>query len=503
MIAKRLSPQVLGGLFALVAAVALFTRFSLDGNLWRDESIYAYAGQQFAKGVPIYASIFDPKPPLASILTGLGALVGGWFGVNDVHAMRLEFFAFACLAVVAVYALVLRLWNSPLAAIASAATFVSFKGFARDALEGPDSKTPGVLFAVLSMTLLVRRHWFWAAFTGSLAFLVWQPLLVYPAVAIVWAVVSSDAAERWRCGARALAGAVLPVAVTLLYLAIAGALPKFIEASITFPFTGVRRVDSSLGTRLHRIVDVVNASYGNGRILFWGGLVLLLGLFLVLVARARPRLARVFKDPCAVVVVGTFLGVAAFTLSDFQGYPDLYPLLPYAAIGIGGAVALVEQRVSGTRWRRAVTALSLAGVAIVVALSWSEYSTHPGRGWRLPAEQKDARTLNSVLGPGGTLYALGDPTPLVLTKRRNPNRYIYLDSGVDRWVIRNSPGRLKTLIMSSDPEVVIVGEWHSPAAGRVVAWLTSKYGSGTYLGQWFVFAKPAVRARAHRIGLKL
>ena len=67
-------PRVLawaGGGFALVIAVALYTRFSIDGNLWRDESIYAYGGQQLLKGVPVYSSIFDPKTPLGTILCGL------------------------------------------------------------------------------------------------------------------------------------------------------------------------------------------------------------------------------------------------------------------------------------------------------------------------------------------------------------------------------------------------------------------------------------------------
>ncbi len=181
--ARARDPRVLawaGGAFALVIAVALYTRFSIDGNLWRDETIYAYGGQQLLKGVPVYSSIFDPKTPLGTILCGLGALVGGWFGLLDVHGMRVEFFAFACLTVVAVYFLALRLWNSPLAGVVSATIFASFKGFAGDALGGPDAKTPGILFAVLSMALLVRRKWFWGAFADRLRSSCGSPSLSTP-----------------------------------------------------------------------------------------------------------------------------------------------------------------------------------------------------------------------------------------------------------------------------------------------------------------------------------
>jgi 4-amino-4-deoxy-L-arabinose transferase-like glycosyltransferase len=495
-----------GGVLALAVAVALFSRFSIDGNLWRDESIYAYGGQQLAHGVPVYVSIFDPKTPLGTILAGLGALGGGWFGVNDVHAMRLEFFLFACLAVVAVYQMGLWLWKSPLAGIVSAVAFASFRGFAVDALEGPDAKTPGVFLAVLSMALLVRRHWFWGAFAGSLAFLVWQPLAIYAAVAVVWALLASDADQRWKHSARALAGAAIPIAATTLYFWIVGALSQFVETAFVFPLTGVQRGNETLASRLDRIVYIVNRDYGNTRVLFWGGLVLLVALLVVWLVRGRSHLRGVVREPYVGVVIATFLGIAAFTLSDFQGYPDLYPLLPYAAVGLGGAVALVEHRIDGVRLRRAATAVSLAGVAILVGLSWSWYSGHHGSARSLTAERSDAATLKRILDPGETLYALGDPTPLVLTRRRNPSKYIYLGSGIGAYVIHHTPGGIdgwKARIRASDPAVVVINSWNSPAADNIRTWLRSTYGTGIYLGNWLLFVKPAVRERAARRGIAL
>jgi hypothetical protein len=49
-----------GAVLALAAA-ALFTRFSFDDTMRRDEAIYAYGGQQLAAGVPLYRGIFDPR----------------------------------------------------------------------------------------------------------------------------------------------------------------------------------------------------------------------------------------------------------------------------------------------------------------------------------------------------------------------------------------------------------------------------------------------------------
>src|SRR4051812_31030603 len=180
-----------GAVLALAVAVTLFTRFSFDDTMRRDEAIYAYGGQQLAAGVPLYHGIFDPKTPIAQALAGVAAALAPGRGFGDVHAIRLAFFAAACLSVVAVYWLGLALWGSPPAALLGATVFASFRAFALDAVGGPDAKTPGTLFAVLALTLLVRRRWFWGALAGSLAALVWQPFAVYVVVTVAAAAVGA------------------------------------------------------------------------------------------------------------------------------------------------------------------------------------------------------------------------------------------------------------------------------------------------------------------------
>src|SRR4051794_41821785 len=62
-----------GAVLALAVAVTLFTRFSFDDTMRRDEAIYAYGGQQLAAGVPLYRGVFDPKTPVAQALAGAAA----------------------------------------------------------------------------------------------------------------------------------------------------------------------------------------------------------------------------------------------------------------------------------------------------------------------------------------------------------------------------------------------------------------------------------------------
>ena len=142
-------------------------------------------------------------------------------------------------------------------------------------------------------------------------------------------------------------------------------------------------------------------------------------------------------------VVGvTFLLVLAFSLSDFQGYSDLYPLLPYAALGFGGTAAAVLAAVRDRPGMlRAATATALVAVVALTALTGLSFARERVRHGGLATQRADACALDLVLGARGTLYALGNPTQLVLTHRRNPDRFVYLNSAVDKWRIKPHPRR--------------------------------------------------------------
>jgi hypothetical protein len=444
---------VSGAVLSLLVAAALFARFGIDGSLSRDEAVYAYGGQQLDHGVPFYASIFDQKTPGAAYLAGLGAALGGLDGI------RSAFFVCACLTVVAVYLLGLELSGSVLGALAGAVVFASFQGFAIDALSGPDAKTPGILLAVLSMLLVLRRRWFWAGVCGALAFLFWQPLLIYLALAVV-------VARRWSV----VLGAAVPLAVTVVYFAIAGALGEFVQAAFVFPVVGLHRTPETVGQRLGHIAGVVHAHYAAP--LVWSGLALLI----VIGAVRRWWL-----------VLASLAAIAAFSALDFQGYPDVYPLLPYAALGIAGAVAIAARQ-------RAVAVVAVFALAVLVATSWTRFSSDEG----LVAQRAAAAAIQHRLAPGDTVYALGDPAPLVLAGHRNPSRYIFLGSGVDAWTQSHTRGGFAGWmagIRASDPAVIVMHGWRSEIQRRAATWLHTQYVPG-YAGCWHVFMRPDVAVRA-------
>ncbi|PZS34040.1 MAG: hypothetical protein DLM61_04270, partial [Pseudonocardiales bacterium] len=70
------------------------------------------------------------------------------------------------------------------------------------------------------------------------------------------------------------------------------------------------------------------------------------------------------REPLVSVVLISLVLDAAYSVSDFQGAPDLYPLLPYPALGFGGAAALLVSLVPVLPKVLIAAALVLAGVVV-------------------------------------------------------------------------------------------------------------------------------------------
>ena len=495
----------LGALASLGVAVLVYTRFSIDMLLNRDEGIYAYGGQQLTHGVAPYASIFDPKTPLATMLSGLGAGIAHLVGGNDLYGIRMVFFACACLSAVAIYLLAARIWHSVLAGVVSAVAFASFQGFARDAISGPDAKTPGVLVTILCMWLLYRRQWFWAGIAASLAFLDWQPFVFFAVAALLAPVLNSDAGRRLRSVAFAIGGLVLPLVLTVGYFVIAGAFGKFFESTFDYPATGVARGPSmTLWARIRHISSVVYEYYDHA-VVFATGLAALVVLAAVHLLHGRRDWRAAVRDPFICVVVLTAAAEFGYACYDFQSYPDVYPLIAYPALGLGGVAAALLTAFGSVRLRRLAIAAVLAATAAATTVTAVSYTRTRANNHAYLAQRAQACAIDRILVPGTPLYAVGDPTPLVLTHRRNPDRFIYLDAGVAQWKLDHSSRGFAdwiTQIRNSRTSVIVMMGWGpNPLRYQLAAILRALgYRSG-WLGFWYVFLDPGAWARAESQGV--
>jgi hypothetical protein len=400
-----------------------------------------------------------------------------------------------------VYLATAWLYESALAGLFGAATLAAFSGFAMDALGGPNAKTPAVLCAALTTAFLLQRRWFWGGFVAALATLVWQPMLIYAIVAAVATWVGSERTARFRALATVAVGAAIPVIAVLLYFIAAGAVAELVESALLLPATGTVRRERTLAEHLVHIVLTVQRDYGVSALLLWSGLLATAGLVGARLWQRRDGLRAIAQEPLIIVVMPPLLFLAAFSLVDFQGYDDAYPLLLYAAIGIAGVGAAAEPFLRG----RATTVARMApaaGLALLVAATLWWYLPPRPESRQLVRQRSDAAAVNELLGSQDTLYALGDPSLLVLTGRRNPSPNIFLSAGVDQWVVEHTPdgfaGWARSIELSR-PDMIYVDAWitSSPYRDQMLAWIRQRFEPAD-VGSLTVFVTSELRERALR-----
>lgn len=499
-------PALAGGLGSILIAAIIYSQFSILDWLKRDSAIYMYGGQQMLHGTPPYASIMDPKGPLAAIICGFGEAVAKLLGRDDVLVIRVEFGVIAALTVLAVYLLTLELFDSVLAAVVASAIFASFAGYARDALAGPNGHTPAILFSIVAMWLTARKNWMWAGVAAGLAFLDWQPVFPYALVLLACAYVWSTGPDRWKNCLRAAIGGAIPFAAVVLYYAIEGQLRWLIDGLFVFPLTGVARNSMTLGARVRFIFNDVANLYGFSGALLWIGIVLLLAGIAWRLVRAGGERRQVLGGPLVLLVFVSFVAQVLYLVYDYQGYSHAFPMLVYGALGFGMAAAWLLARASKEGKLRAGRSTAIAAVVVVTATAAIAYHEPSVRRPVLRQQQASACAIKAALVPGTPLWVMGNPLPLVFLHRRNPDNYPYLGSGIDRWKIehtRHGFAGWTAQVARSRASVVVVDTWHSPIRFRMQSWLRHHGYVRGYIGPWQVFVTEKARASMPSRGVVL
>ena len=495
-----------GALASLVVALVLFTRYSIYDWLTRDEAIYVYGGQQMSHGVAPYASILDPKGPITTIFCGLGAGLANLFGTGDIVTIRVVFLVISILCVLALYFVVVQLWKSVPGGVVAAVVFSSFETFAHDAIAGPDAKTPGILFGLVAIWFAARRQWFWAGFAGSLAALTWQPFFPFPLVALLAPLVWTAGRERLKAVGLAIAGLAAPFLALVVYFAAAGALGDFIDSAFVFPLRGVKRTPESVGHRIHRIIMVVNDSNHFSGSLLWIGLILLLLAAVATVVRSRAEWRQGLASPFVLLVLVTGVLEVGYACYDFQGYPDVFPLMPYGALGFGAAVAMALQFRPSPQLTQALTATALVAATLLTVGSAVMFTRSDRNKNGLHNERAAACAVRLSLVPGTPLYAMGDPIPLALMHRRNPDRYVYLGSGLDSWKVKHTKHGFAgwtQQVLDSHASVIVLDVWRGPYRLPMQQFLVQHGYLQGYIGNWQVFVTPEAQALMTEQHIKL
>jgi hypothetical protein len=438
--------------FALaVAGVALAELYRPDlQRLDGDDSIQIYLAQRALEGSPPYVAGLYAKTPLTPLLTAAAIGVGRVAGVSDIMSGRLLFVALGGLYVLAMGLAGTaifggRTWRpaaegAAAGGLAAAATLLSFRPLPVVAAKGMEPKLILAAFGTLALWLTARRRWGWAGACAALAFLAWQPAGLFMA-ATALAALCQAGEPRWKAVGGAVLGMCAPLAAVGAYLAATGALgPAWRQAGLGALTFGQAAVEGSgllarLSSNPGRIYAATGTAFDGMRPVFLLGLLGWLGL------AAEPlraiwqtsaegglasRLWEATRRPAqlpSMVVGGGFL---AFTVLDFQAGPDLLPLTPLAALGIGWWLVTLS---GATALRRLPAATMLIGVVVSAALAglgFYQLAQRPMHNAAVQAQIQAAEQLYDMVGQDAEVQVFGCMAPLVIRSRPNATRFVHL-----------------------------------------------------------------------------
>jgi hypothetical protein len=442
-----------------VVALLTYSLHGFHGYLSRDLGIYAYAGQQVAEGVPPYLGVLNRAGPLAHVLPGVGTLLARGADLDDVVTMRALFLLFATLTVCAVYLLGRDLFASRAAGLVGAATFLTFQGFIHYASNGPREKTPMTLFVVCALWAVARRRWFTAGVCVSLATLCLQISFFAAFAAAVAGALLLAPGERVRALVRIGLGGLLPPALLAVWFTATDSLGAAVDAFL---------VINARYTEPNPAIPNIALLWGDAQNAYGFSLWLIVAGLVALAARGitacRPSVRR--EDPSVVVLAAFAVGALAgmlWNLREYDAWPDLFPLLPFAAVGVACLVPLAERRMSRPVLAGVVTVGVLLAVGASAQWSWST------RDDGLLGQRAAVAEVLRQLPPDPEIASLEAPQPLVLSQSANWTRHQMLRVGLEHHLDDTWPGGRDGFLrdlLAEEPDLISVGaatteEWRA------------------------------------------
>ena len=498
--------------FLLVLAGAVYSLLGFQGTLYFDDAFYIQGGRFIVEGTPPYASFLATKTPLSQFIAAFALLLGRKFGAGDILSVRIIFFILSSLGAASIYLLGRQLFDSNRLGIIACLTFLGFYGFGRHAASGPRPKGPLILFESLTLFLAARRDWFWSAFFGGLMTLTWQPTLIYPAFVIYLSFVQSPAGEeRKKNLGRAAAGFSLPILVLSAYMLKKGAFRQMIKDTLYYPVTLLERGSNTFSQRLLQPILTVELDYTDMSLPILLGFVMMIVLIVWRLSAHQYKLKDfINQDPLAALSV-TFSVLVVWSILDFQGFADLYILLPGLALGFAWMVELLVAGISSQKETANISilvfifvCLSLAGFA---GRLYTRNSNNVLEKQTAVAEKIAERYLQD---PDDYIFTVGVVSYHVLIDSRHSGRYFNLIDAQNKVIEHEYPGGFKKWMkdnMSGDPAAIIVG---NILPDSLESWVHEYIQDHGYrLDDSFVFAKEIRPAhvktwiRQHRRGVTI
>ena len=440
-----------------------------QGPLGRDLAIFAYAGQRVADGAAPYVDLVNRSGPMSHLVPGLGMFLGRLVGIDDVLAARITCWAVSVAAVYVAFRTARLLTGSTPMAAAAALTLVMINGFVEYAARGPRDKTIMVLFLIMALDSIARRQWGRAGACISLATLTWQPVF-FPAIVTALVVLALQRRGRVAGLGWLAACGLAPLAAFGVWYAAIGQLQAFLDCFVLIHLRYTSQNGFLNDPERHWRVLVLMYDLS-----LWA---MILALAATLVAAgvvvSRQLRARGRGTPHEVFVLGLGAGTVTallWVLRAHNGWPDLYFVYPYAALGAGLGLKSLADAIGRTGWGRSashgrVVTWGVAAAWCVAAVLMGGRYAVDHRFDRLEPQRERITGVLEALGPDATIQSVQAPAPLVLSGQTNPTRHQMFSLGLDDYVDDVEPGGLSGIaeaLLRDRPTLLVVQNDYGPS----------------------------------------
>jgi len=422
----------------LIGVIVMVFYKPFDRPEVRDPPIYDYVAQSILRGQLPYRDVIDIKGPGSQYLSAAAISVGRAFDVRDVFAIR----ALHVILVGLLSAITFLVANIYLSTrVASAIAFLIpllREPIAKEFIGGTQPKLPMIIFGLLTLLMIAKDRPLAAGTFSMLSCLCWQPGLLFTGTAVL---IFSRYFTSWRDMKvlKVLAGAIIPLAIVLGYFLSKGALGDLWAWTITYNYSVFGpEAGPALGTAINRIWVISRRVFEKEILVVLVGA---LGLALFLFERARERVRGraalespdLFRD----AIVFPPLIYFAFMLINFQGPPDLIPLVPFVGIFAGWLVVRFGRLAGSIAPLRKLSqpfaseVLGVGVLVVAVAVVFVRAGKFELRGLKLQDQDAAMQLLRERLEPGDKIYIHGAVEVLVLLNTPNLNPYVDFDWGKD------------------------------------------------------------------------
>ncbi|MFQ5646622.1 MAG: DolP-mannose mannosyltransferase [bacterium] len=295
-----------------------------------DFSLDYYFAQEIGKGRVLYRDAWDHKTPLTRYLAAACYRLSRSFpGIDFILSVRFLFIGLLFITSLVIYFLVKDWFSDDWIAFLASFIFILQNDVMNFACSGPASKILMNLMGLTSLWMIRKRGVIPAGMFAALAFLDWQPGILFTAPFIVYLFHRSD--DLAANVLKYLLGFCLPVAAFLLYFQYHNALGYFIDSTYWF---NTMRVSSQFNLVVNskmffsKLVKLQESAW------FFGGLAGCLAY--PLFRKNRSVETRRNLDQLYLLTVGTL----TYSFVNFNDLRDITPFTPLVAIWLAALFGL-------------------------------------------------------------------------------------------------------------------------------------------------------------------